>query len=252
MNNIVLKTAIALTLGLPTAMALAQQEVPLKPPVQTEGKAPADAGANGQGGASQDSQKAPTGADKQTQGTQGQDPVGQRSSEPETKPAEQTDKPNPGQPMKKGDPTADTSAPAADDQSTGQQQETAPSGEKTQENTAPSSTDSAPNAQSQQESTTKEAPDTSTQATTGSVNVTAEQKTEIKQIVTETRVEPVRDIDFEVNVGVSVPRTIELQPLPPRIVKIVPGYEGYRYFMLADGRIIIVDPDSFEIVFIIA
>ncbi|WP_417020922.1 DUF1236 domain-containing protein [Candidatus Phyllobacterium onerii] len=87
--------------------------------------------------------------------------------------------------------------------------------------------------------------------TTGSVNVTAEQKTKIKQVITETKAEPVRDVNFEVNVGVAVPRTVELQPLP-RIVKLVPRYEGYRYFLLVDGRIVIVDPDSLEIVLVIA
>jgi hypothetical protein len=43
-----------------------------------------------------------------------------------------------------------------------------------------------------------------------------------------------------------------LQRLPPRIIKLVPRYEGYRYFVLADGRIVIVDPDALEIVVIIA
>lgn len=41
--------------------------------------------------------------------------------------------------------------------------------------------------------------------TTGSVNVTAEQKTQIRQVITETKAEPVRDVNFEVNVGVAVP-----------------------------------------------
>ena len=50
-------------------------------------------------------------------------------------------------------------------------------------------------------------------------------------------------MNFEMNVGTRIPQTVELHPLPPRIVKIVPRYEGYRYFLLADGRIIIVDPD---------
>lgn len=87
--------------------------------------------------------------------------------------------------------------------------------------------------------------------TTGSANVTTEQRTEIKQVITETKAEPVRDMNFEMNVGVPVPRTIELQPLP-RIVKLVPRYKGYSYFLLAGGRIIIVDPDSLEIVLVIA
>ena len=98
---------------------------------------------------------------------------------------------------------------------------------------------------------TAKPPNQPSNESTGSVNVTTEQQTEIKQVITETKEEPVRDVNFEVNVGVAVPRTIELQPLPPRIVKVVPRYEGYRYFLLADGRIVIVDPDSLEIVLVI-
>ena len=83
--------------------------------------------------------------------------------------------------------------------------------------------------------------------------VTVEQKTEIKQVVQEVDVDPipVDRIDFELDVGVAVPRTIEVRPLPPQIVRIVPEYEDYLYFVLADGRIVIVEPDTLEIVVII-
>jgi hypothetical protein len=83
--------------------------------------------------------------------------------------------------------------------------------------------------------------------------VTVEQKTEIKQVVQEVDVEPIAvdRIDFDINVGVAVPRTIVVHPLPPRIVEIVPEYEGYLYFILADGRIVIVEPDTLKIVVII-
>jgi len=87
--------------------------------------------------------------------------------------------------------------------------------------------------------------------TTAAVNVTVEQKTEIRQIVREVNVEPVTDIDFEINVGVAVPRTIEFRPLPPRIIELVPAYRDYVFFVLADGRIVIVEPSSYEIVLII-
>jgi cytoskeletal protein RodZ len=85
------------------------------------------------------------------------------------------------------------------------------------------------------------------------VEVTVEQKTEIKQVVQEVDVEPVAvdRIDFDIDVGVAVPRTIVVHPLPPRIVEIVPEYEGYLYFLLADGRIVIVEPDTLKIVVII-
>ncbi|HWK67301.1 MAG TPA: DUF1236 domain-containing protein [Rhizobiaceae bacterium] len=87
--------------------------------------------------------------------------------------------------------------------------------------------------------------------TTGSINVTTEQRTEIRQIITEEKVEPVRSVEFEVTVGTAVPKTVEVHTLPPRIVKLVPAYEGYKYFVLADGRIVIVDPNSMEIVYIV-
>jgi len=91
------------------------------------------------------------------------------------------------------------------------------------------------------------------QSKTASItNVTVEQKTQVTQIFHETRVEPVRDVNFDISVGIEVPRhRIHLHRLPSRIVEIVPAYEGYEYFVLADGRIVIVDPDSYRIVLIL-
>ncbi|TPJ41488.1 DUF1236 domain-containing protein [Mesorhizobium sp. B2-6-5] len=83
-------------------------------------------------------------------------------------------------------------------------------------------------------------------------NVTVEQKTQITQVIRETKVEPVASVDFDVSVGVEVPRhKIRLHRLPARIVKLVPAYESYEYFVLADGRIVIVDPDTYKIVLIL-
>ncbi|MDX8483209.1 DUF1236 domain-containing protein [Mesorhizobium sp. VK24D] len=83
-------------------------------------------------------------------------------------------------------------------------------------------------------------------------NVTVEQKTQITQIIHETHVQPVASVDFDISVGVQIPRhKIRLHRLPARIVKIVPAYVDFEYFVLADGRIIIVDPDTFEIVAIL-
>lgn len=93
----------------------------------------------------------------------------------------------------------------------------------------------------------------STQTTSNAnVNITNEKRTTIRQTITQTDVEPVRDVDFSVNVGVAIPHTVELHPLPPRVVEIVPQYRNYRYFVLADGRIVIVQPDTYEIVYVVA
>ncbi|MGX9145344.1 DUF1236 domain-containing protein [Mesorhizobium sp. 128a] len=91
------------------------------------------------------------------------------------------------------------------------------------------------------------------QGKTASINnVTVEQKTQVTQIIHETRVEPVKSVDFDISIGIEVPRhKVRLHRLPARIVKIVPAYEAYEYFVLADGRIVIVDPDTYKIVLIL-
>ena len=85
----------------------------------------------------------------------------------------------------------------------------------------------------------------------GSATITAESRTTIKQTITRTEVAPFRDVNFSVNIGVAVPQTVEMHPLPPRVVEIVPQYRSYRYFVLADGRIVIVRPDTYKIVYVI-
>jgi hypothetical protein len=83
------------------------------------------------------------------------------------------------------------------------------------------------------------------------VNITTEQKTEIVKDIKTVDVQPVH-IDFTVNVGVTVPATVELHPLPARIIKIVPEYRGYEFFLLPDGRIVIVEPGTLKVVLIIS
>lgn len=87
--------------------------------------------------------------------------------------------------------------------------------------------------------------------TTGSIDISAEQKTVIRNTIVNANVAPV-DVDFEVSVGVTVPKKVKLLPLPAEVVEIVPAYRDYVYFVLADGRIVIVEPSSYEIVYILA
>jgi hypothetical protein len=86
--------------------------------------------------------------------------------------------------------------------------------------------------------------------TTGSIDISTEQKTVIRNTIIQTKVKPV-DVDVKVSIGVDIPRTIELHPLPPKVVEIVPAYRDYVYFVMADGRIVIVQPDTYEVVYII-
>jgi hypothetical protein len=82
-------------------------------------------------------------------------------------------------------------------------------------------------------------------------NVTSEQRTRVKTVFSRHHVEPARNLNVSINVGVALPHSVHLYPVPEDIVLIVPNYRGYDYIMLDDNRVAIVDPDTFEIVDII-
>lgn len=164
--------------------------------------------------------------------------------------------------QEKGDTTktqaSDAQSPATDN--TAQQKPADQSGSSTTANSGsgsgtdagkPATEDTArQNNGAQQSGSDQAATDRPSNETTGSINISAEQRTQVRNILVQNKVEPV-DVDINVDVGVAVPTTVELHPLPPRIVEIVPAYRGYEYFVLADGRIIIVEPSSHKIVYIL-
>jgi hypothetical protein len=54
-------------------------------------------------------------------------------------------------------------------------------------------------------------------------------------------------VNFALYVGVAMPSSVRLSPLPSTIVSIVPQYRGYNYFV-TDEQIVIVEPSSHQIV----
>ncbi|MFU0505188.1 DUF1236 domain-containing protein [Pseudaminobacter sp. NGMCC 1.201702] len=242
MKSILIKTAVALALGIAPGVAFGQTEVIKKKTMdQTEGQTTAPAQESE--GASPDG--ATTGEQTQSGGTESGtsgSATGQSSSDTD---AGATGGATTGQDAQ-GQST--TGEQPAQTQEGGEQGGT--TGQSTQQGTTEGGATTGEPAESGQEATTPTQEESSGTAAS-EVNVTVEQKTEIRQVITEADVEPVPSVDFEVNVGTAVPQTITLHPLPPRIVELVPAYQGYVYFLLADGRIIIVDPDSHEIVLII-
>ena len=83
-----------------------------------------------------------------------------------------------------------------------------------------------------------------------SSKIQSQQKTVIKQRIVERNVKPVR-VNFSVNVGSVVPRTVVLYDLPVEIVEIAPAYRGYKYVLADDDTILVIDPDTWEIVDVI-
>ena len=57
-------------------------------------------------------------------------------------------------------------------------------------------------------------------------------------------------INFTINVGVVVPRTFTVYPLPAPIIAVVPAYRGYLYIVVGDD-LLIIHPRTYEIVAVI-
>ena len=99
--------------------------------------------------------------------------------------------------------------------------------------------------------------------------VSEDQHSQIKTVIArvsgpQSRVDR-RQIDFSVSIGAPVPRSVQVVALPNEIVQIVPQYRGFNYFvisyrtkdvgggdyMLVWDQLVIIDPQTLEIVAII-
>jgi hypothetical protein len=100
----------------------------------------------------------------------------------------------------------------------------------------------------QPRATQREAPSTTT-----AVQLNDQQRTRIRQVITTQNVQKTARVNFDIRVGVRVPRAeVRLFPVPVAIVSIVPAYRGYLYFYLEDEDVIvIVHPATLEIVAVI-
>lgn len=80
--------------------------------------------------------------------------------------------------------------------------------------------------------------------------VTEQQRTRISTSIRQANVQPVRNVNFSVSIGVAVPASVRFYPVTPAIVEIYPEYRGYE-FVLVEDDIVIVEPRSRKIVRII-
>ncbi len=63
---------------------------------------------------------------------------------------------------------------------------------------------------------------------------------------------PVGDVDFDLSVGSTVPSRVALLPVPGRVLDLNPSYAGYGFFWLADGRLVLVEPQTRRIALILS
>jgi hypothetical protein len=92
------------------------------------------------------------------------------------------------------------------------------------------------------------------QGTTGQAGagakLTTEQQTKISTVIKQQNVAPVTNVNFSISVGTRVPRDVHFHTLPAEVVTIYPQWRGYRFIRVRE-EIVIIDPNTFEIVEII-
>lgn len=99
----------------------------------------------------------------------------------------------------------------------------------------------------------KSAVDTNRSSTTttgqagSGAKLSTEQRTKITTVIRNQHVQPTTNVNFSIAVGTRVPRTVSFHPLPTEIVEIYPSWRGYEFFLVRD-EIIVVDPQTLEIV----
>jgi hypothetical protein len=79
--------------------------------------------------------------------------------------------------------------------------------------------------------------------------VTPEIGTEFKTYVTTQKVAPV-EVTGDIAVGVALPDTVVLQPVPDVIVTKSPEFKGHRYAVVG-SRVVVVEPSTTKIVAVI-
>ncbi|MDV2988265.1 UNVERIFIED_CONTAM: DUF1236 domain-containing protein, partial [Methylobacteriaceae bacterium AG10] len=89
-----------------------------------------------------------------------------------------------------------------------------------------------------------------TEARGASRSLSSTQRTEFRQSITRSNVRAVTNVNFAVRVGTAIPRSVSLHPLPPAILSLVPAYRGLQFILVGDD-IVIIDPDTYEIVDVI-
>jgi uncharacterized protein DUF1236 len=78
-------------------------------------------------------------------------------------------------------------------------------------------------------------------------SVAPEKQAKIGEVLAKEKAEPVTNVNFTISVGVSVPESVHVRPLPDEIVTIVPEYRGYDY-VVVEEEIVIIEPRTRKIV----
>jgi uncharacterized protein DUF1236 len=84
----------------------------------------------------------------------------------------------------------------------------------------------------------------------GNAHLSNEQASRISDTLRTTATPAQTSVNIDVNVGEPVPGNVDLMPLPPTVISIVPEYRGYDYVVVHD-EIVIVQPSTRKVVEVI-
>ncbi len=83
------------------------------------------------------------------------------------------------------------------------------------------------------------------------VQLSEQKRTSVRERMSKSaRSNRVTNVNFDIRVGVNVPRNTTLHVLPPDVVEIVPEYRGYRYVYVRD-EIVIIHPTNYVVIAVI-
>ena len=77
--------------------------------------------------------------------------------------------------------------------------------------------------------------------------MTDQQRTNISASISKANVQPLRNVNFSINVGTAVPASVRFYPVTPAIIAVYPQYRGY-HFVVVEEEIIIIEPRTRKIV----
>jgi hypothetical protein len=184
------------------------------------------------------SEKGTKGAERSQPREQGTKNSAQQQSEPRTKGSSQTE---PSEHGTKGAQTQPRENRKGTAQSESKEQDTKGSArtEPKEQGTKGSARTQSPN---------QTAKGGSKEGSAGRVQLSEQQRTNVHETILKDRnVNRIDHVNFAVNVGTRVPRSVRLAVLPAAVFTIVPQFRSYRYFV-ANDEICIVDPNTYEIV----
>jgi Protein of unknown function (DUF1236) len=247
MKPIPLASGAAVALIMCGAIASAQMQQ------KGEEKTSPQAGSQKQQGAAtkepSDMQKGAKGAEPTQPKDQGKGTAQTQPKEPGTKGSAQTQPKEPGtkgsaqtqpkEPGTKGSAQTQPKEPGGKGSAQTQPQEQGQKGSAQPQSKEPSKESATKGAQKSQPSGTR-------------MQLSEQQRTSVHQdIFKQSNVNRIERVNFSINVGTRVPRSVRLAALPASIISIVPQYRSYQYFV-ANDQICIVEPNSYEIVEVIA